>query len=216
MVGVSAVIALVLDRTWFPPHPPAPRRSNQWAELAVVALAFIHLVKAPLDVWLTHRNLRAIANSFDREIAWLEERVEGKTMVVLIRSNMPQSLFVTPTRLDPTIQVRNLSYASGRMLLLRTGPQTIELVAGPQPLFPVGSEDLVRNEDAPLHTGDTVTVPGMRATVVAVREDGTARRVRYEFDHDLDDPQYLWVVEHDMTFREQKLPAPGQGEPLRM
>jgi hypothetical protein len=61
-----------------------------------------------------------------------------------------------------------------------------------------------------------VELSGMRATIVSLRDDGKPRRLRFDFDKDLDDPSYLWVVEKGVTFEEQKLPAPGFGEPLKM
>jgi hypothetical protein len=215
MVGVSAAVAVVLDGTWFPRPLPAPRAGAQWAELIALALAFVHLVRAPLDSWLMHRYLREVAVTFDKQMTWLHDNAEGKAMVIVVRANLFQTLFVTPLRLDGRTPARDLTFGAGRVLMLRTAPRSLEIVSGGQPLFPVGSEDLVRNSDAPLHPGDTVELPGMRATVLALRDDGTPRRLGFEFDRDLDDPSYLWVAENSTGFEEVKLPAPGHGEPLK-
>jgi hypothetical protein len=41
--------------------------------------------------------------------------------------------------------------------------------------------------------------------------------LRFEFDHDLNAPSYLWVVEKaSAVFEEEKIPALGYGEPLSM
>jgi hypothetical protein len=216
MVGVSAGVALLLDGTWFPPPLPTRRAGAQWAELVVLALAFVHLVRAPLDSWLMHRYLRGVAIAFDKQMTWLHDKAEGKEMVIVVRANLFQTLFVTPLRLDGKTPARDLTFGAGRILMLRTAPRSLELVGGSQPLFPVGPEDLVRNSDVPLHPGDTVELPGMRATILALRDDGTPRRLAFEFDHDLDDPSYLWVAENASGFEEIKLPSPGHGEPLRM
>lgn len=215
MVGVAAGVALILDHAWFPGRPLPRRGAAEWVGFVALALAFVHLVRAPLDSWITHRYLRNVALVFDQQMQWLHERAEGKEVVIILRANLFQTLFVTPLRVG-TVPVRDLSFGSGRSLLLRTAPNAIELVAGQQPLFPVGPEDLVRNDDAPLSPGDTVDLPGMKATVLALRDDGTPRRLRFEFDHDLDDPSFLWVVERGAGFEEQKLPAPGFGTPLLM
>ena len=217
MVGVSACVALVLDDVWFPPHAAGRRGAAGWAELIALTLAFVHLVRAPLDSWLTHRYLRSVAFTFEREMAWLHDRAEGKEMVIVLRATHFQTLFVTPLMLGGSVPVRDLSFLSGHVLLLRTSPRTIELVAASEPLFPVGPEDLVRSDDPPLHQGDVTDIAGMRATVVALRDDGTPKRLRFEFDHDLNAPSYLWVVEKaSAVFEEEKIPALGYGEPLSM
>ena len=216
MVGVSAATALILDHAWFPARPQSRRGAAEWTGLVALALAFIHLVRAPVDSWLIHRQLKRLGASFEQQMAWVRERAEGKAMVIVLRANLFQTMFCTPLALDAATPVRDLSFGSGRSLLLRTAPNTIELVAGAEPLFPVGPEDLVRNADEPLVPGETVELSGMRATVVALRDDGKPRRLRFEFDRDLDDPSLLWIVEKGNGFEEEKLPAPGFGEPLRM
>jgi hypothetical protein len=216
MVGVSACVALVLDDVWFPRSAAGPSRGAQWAELVALALAFVHLVRAPIDSWLTHRYQRSVAATFARQMEWLHDRAEGKAMVVILRANHFQTLYVTPLMLDGNVPVRDLSFQSGRVLLLRTSPRAIDLVAGAQPLFPVGPEDLVRSDYPPLYPGDVTDVAGMRATVVALRDDGTPKRLHFEFDHDLNDPSYLWVIQKAAGFEEVKLPSPKYGEPLDM
>ncbi len=216
MLGVAAGVALILDHVWFPRREQPRQGSAEWTALAALALAFVHLVRAPLDSFLTHRELRRIAASFVHEMSWLHDHAEGKSMVVILRANWFQTLFVAPLMIEGTAPVRDLSFDSGRSLLLRTGPNSLELVAGTQPLFPVSADDLVRNPDSPLAEGDTVELSGMRATILALRDDGKPRRLRFDFDKNLDDPSYLWVVEKGGTFEEQKLPAPGFGEPLKM
>jgi hypothetical protein len=215
MIGVSASVALVLDHVWFPPTERPRHGVAEWTALAALALAFAHLVRAPLDAWVGHRELRRLGLNFEHEMKWLHDHAEGKSMVVLLRVNWFQTLFVAPLMIDGTAPVRALSFDCGRSLLLRTGPNAIDLVAGSLPLFPVSPEDLVRNPDAPPAEGETVQLPGMRATIVALRDDGKPRRIHFEFDKDLEDPSYLWVVEKGMGFEEQKLPPPGFGEPLK-
>ena len=216
MMGVAAGLAVILDRTWFPPPGEVRQRDVEWAELMALGLAFLHLVRAPLDSWYAHRNLDRTSWNFERRVTWLHDKAEGKEMVIFLRANLLQTVFSTPLRLDASTPTRTLSFGSGRMLMLRTSEHTLELVATSEPLFPVGAEALPRNSDAPVHVGDTVTLTGMRATVVALREDGTPRRLRFDFDHDLDDPSYLWVTENEKGFWEVKLPPPGHGEPLKM
>jgi len=216
MLGVSAGVALILEHAWFPRRRLPRHGAAEWTALIALLLAFVHMVRAPLDSWLTHRELRRIATNFEHEMAWLHDRAEGKSTVIILRANWFQTLFVAPLMLDGTTPVRDLSFQSGRFLLLRTGPNSIELVSGKDALFPVGADDLVRNPDVPLIEGDTAEISGMRATILALRDDGKPRRLRFEFDRNLDDPSLLWVVEKGANFEEQKLPQPGFGEPIKM
>jgi hypothetical protein len=214
MLGVSGGVALILDHVWFPRRVQPRHGAAEWTALCALGLAFAHLVRAPLDSWLAHRELRRMAIKFEDEMAWMHEHAEGKSMVVLLRANWFQTLFVAPLMVEGEVPVRCLSFDSGRSLLLRTGPNSIELVAGSVALFPVDPDDLVRKPDIPLAVDDSVQLPGMRATIVALR-DGKPRRLRFEFDRNLDDPSLLWVVEKGVTFEEQKLPSPGFGEPIK-
>jgi hypothetical protein len=215
MLGVSGGVALILDHAWFPRRPQPRHGAAEWTALCALSLAFVHLVRAPLDSWLAHRELRQMAYNFEHEMTWMHEHAEGKSMVLILRANWFQTLFVAPLMVEGTTPVRSLSFDSGRFLLLRTAPNAIELVSGSVPLFPVDAEDLVRKPDVPLHVDDTVELSGMRATIAALRDQGAPRRLRFEFDRDLDDPSFLWVVEKGVKFEEQKLPASGFGEPIK-
>jgi hypothetical protein len=106
-----------------------------------------------------------------------------------------------------------MSAGAGRELLLRTGPRTVDLVASDRPLFHVGPDDLFRNVDQ-LRVGDTVTVPGMTATVMQLDDSQMPRRLRFELDADADDPSYAWITEGEDGFREEKPPPIGYGSPV--
>jgi hypothetical protein len=54
----------------------------------------------------------------------------------------------------------------------------------------------------------------MRVTVMQVDDAGLPRRIRFEFDRDLDDPSMLWVTEGGDGFRLEKMAAKGYGEPI--
>jgi hypothetical protein len=109
---------------------------------------------------------------------------------------------------------RVLSVGAGRALLLRTGERSLELVASPLPLFPMGPRDLFRDFDGSLKAGDQVELGGMRAKVLQLDDQSMPRRLRFDFDTDLESPSILWLVEGLSGFREQKLPRTGYGEPI--
>jgi hypothetical protein len=219
MIGVSGIIALVIDRAWFPPVPQ-PRRG--WAELSslvALGLAFVHLARAPIDTLMGLRAVAALNGADTYRMRWVAEHAPGHSEVVAIRTvSAPALVFAPFTIGGPTpVRWRVLTFMSGRPLLLRTGQRAIELVASTaQPLFPVGPGQLFRDRDEVYRAGDVVNLEGMKVTILQIDDkNGLPRRIRYEFDRDLDDPSILWVTEGDWGFREQELPVKGYGEPMQ-
>ena len=103
---------------------------------------------------------------------------------------------------------------SKQALAVRQDATTIDLVVPKGgTFFPTGDDDLFRDLRSPMHTGDSVTVSGMVATIVS---DGKMAppRLRFTFDRDLDDPSFVWLADEVGGMREVKLPSPGFGAPL--
>jgi hypothetical protein len=216
MIGIVAIVALILDRAWFPPVIELRRGTAELSALVGLGLAFAHVVRAPLDTWLAIRAASASASAFETKMAFLRDRPGHQSTVVVLRAESGETTLFAPFVLGAAApeRWRVLSVGSGRALLLRTGDRTIELVANPFPLFPIGPRDLFRDFDAPLRVGDSVAVGGMQAKVLQLDEQGMPRRLRFDLDRDLDDPSILWLIEGPLGFREQKLPKTGRGEPL--
>jgi hypothetical protein len=215
MVGVSAVVALLVDHVWFPRSARPRRGAAEFTELVVLGLAFVHFFRAPLDTWLSQRATRSWAANFEGRLASLSEQVDRSPMVVILRANSSQAIFFSPLRVeDPSARVRTLSLRSGKCLVLRTSARAFDMVAAPPGLFPIGPGDLLR--DIPIRQGDRAELPGMRVTILELHEDGAPRRARFEFDRDLDDPSMVWLIDASSGFREQKLPAVGYGATLEL
>jgi hypothetical protein len=217
-VGIAATAALVMDRVWFPPDGQAEERrgASELSTLVGLGLGFVFFVRAPIDTFAASRAV-AISGEIVRErMLWVRDRIGSADEVVALRANSPSAQLFSPFTVDreTPIRWRLLTYASGRSLLLRTGEKAIELVASPHPLFPVGPKELFRNFSQKLRPGDVVTVAGMRVTIVQVDDAGLPRRIRFEFDRDLDDPSMLWVTEGLEGFRKEKISAKGYGEPI--
>jgi hypothetical protein len=216
MIGVSAIVGLLLDRAWFPPTPPPRRGAAEWASLVALLLGFAHLVRGPLDTCLLEKSTIQASRAFADRIAWLRAHIDRTTSTVFVlRGDTAETVLWAPMMLGDAAPPhwRVLSFASGRSLLLRTGDETLELVASQRPLFNVGPDDLFRSYDA-LRPGDSVTLGSMRATVLKVDDHQMPRRLRFEMDRDLDDPSYQWITEGDDGFREVKLPPKGYGQPV--
>ena len=101
---------------------------------------------------------------------------------------------------------------SDHALLLRTGARSVELVMPHATgFFALGDNDLFRDPNVPLQTGDVSTAGGARVTVVDSGAVGPAR-VRFEFDRDV--ASATWVVETYGGFRDLEIPAVGFGSKL--
>ncbi|HEY8040027.1 MAG TPA: hypothetical protein VIF15_09550 [Polyangiaceae bacterium] len=216
MVGASGVVGVVLDRAWFPPSPEPRRGLAELTALVALALAFAHYVRAPFDTLAVMRASSRGARAYAERIGWVHDHVQrGRSTIFVVRANSPETTLWAPSVLGDAApdRWRVLSVGSGRSLLLRTGPRTLELVASERPLFNVGPDDLFRNLDE-LMVGDTVDVPGMRATVLQIDERQMPRRLRFELDRDVEDPSLEWIAEGDSGFRQEPPPPVGYGAPI--
>jgi hypothetical protein len=213
-IGVSAIVALVVDRAWFAAEPLGRTRTTGLFKAASFVLAFVHLARGPLDSWVSIRETALASRDNNERIGWVRTRAEGSREVVLLRAEHPSSILFAPVMLEGVgpATVRTLSYTRGPVLILRPTSRSLELVSNDSTLFSIGPSDLFRS--FPIEGGSVVDLVGMRATVEKVSDDGRPHRIRFDFDHDLDDPSVVWIVEGARGFRDQKLPAVGYGEPI--
>jgi hypothetical protein len=214
MIGISAGIALVLERVWFPPGVEARSGPAEMSALVALALAFVHIVRAPLDTFQGTRLTTEVAGAIQKRMKWVASHARGHSSVVVVRAESLTTAIWAPCMLGESsgIPWRVLSYEAGRVLVLRPGDRSVELVASPRPIFPMGPRQVFRDFDASLRAGDVVQMDGMKATVLQLDKDGFARRVRFDFDRSLDDPSILWLKESDDGFVEQPPPKTGYGD----
>jgi hypothetical protein len=208
MIGVSAIVALIIDRAWFPPEGVERRGAAELTELAALGLAFVHLVLAPLDTWLANRQSAQATYAFNERTSWVRDHAGGSTTILALRAE--SFLLSMPLMFRDRVRWRLLTLGSPRSLVLRTGDRAIEMVSNPEPLMPNSLQINFRSEL--LRAGDVVDVPGMRVTILQLDSDGAPHRIRFEFDRDLDDPSMFWVAEGPTGFREQRPPSPGYAE----
>jgi len=213
MIGISMIVALVISEAWFPARPPEQRGLGELVSLVAVGLAFIHLVLSSYRGFTAMQAIVSVNATMNRRVEWVRDHAKGKSEIVVLRAETLGGLL--PWMLcDLPLQWRALSFEAGHVLVLRTGEQSLELVAGPSPLFRMGAGQIFRPYGSPLHVGDSIRVRGMTVTVVELEQDGAARRARFDFDRNLDDPSILWIKETAGGFEERPLPRIGQGEPL--
>jgi hypothetical protein len=217
LLGIAPVVALLLDRAWFP-RVIAPRRGQaELTGLVALLLGFTHLVHGPLTSWLVGRHFQQSASSFADHAAELRARLEdpANTDVVVVRGM--GGAFFLPFALDRHGQLParwRILAQTGHVLALRRGPRTLDIVVPPdQSVFPSGPGNLFRNEEVKLAVGDVYEVPGLRATVLELGKDGP-RSVRYQFDRDLEAAPLVWITERYEGFPEAAPPKIGFGVPF--
>jgi hypothetical protein len=213
VLGLAPVVALILDRAWFPPSPLARRGVDELVGLAALGLGFFQLVHGPGTAWLVGAYCRRNTRDFAAGVADLRDRLgdrQGKEIVVLHARS--ENSFFMPFALDPEgrppARWRILA-TTGHVLALRHGARNLELVVSKgQSLF---SWDLFRQSSTSPAGGEVFDTPGLRAKVLEVGPLGP-RRVEFEFDRDLDAPDLVWIVESlQGTYPTITLPQPGFG-----
>ncbi len=218
VLGVAPLVALVLERAWFPAKEEPRRGAAEWTGIVAVLLGFAHLVEAPVTSFVAAWDIRHDAVQFADHARWLQHRVADpeKVDVILPRATWLTVLYgalVMNPGGKPPAHWRVLAL-TGHVLAIRRDAHTLDVIAAKHhEVFPEGRDDLFRSDDAPLRVGDQVTLPGMRATILRSSQ-GRPPAVRFTFDRDLDDPSMLWVVESESGYHDAPPPAPGFGEPF--
>ena len=216
MLGVSAMVAVLLDRAWFPRagEPNVARgRAASLASLAALGLGFVHLVHGPGTSFLAAELHRADATDFDARVAWVRSRVGDPRQAKIGVLRGMAGVFFAPFALDRrgvTPARYQVLTQAGHVLALRRDAYTLELVATQgRGLYPIGERNLYRSVDAPLHVGDEIRVPGLRVTILEVGPLGP-RSARFVFD---EDPETLvWLSDMFESTREIELPSVDFGE----
>ena len=213
MVGTAAAVALVLDQAWF--RAVEQPRLGELVGFVALALGFFHLVHAPVTSWLVGRFYQRSSARFEasaRAFAkGLDDPAGSETMVMRTAGGA----FFLPFALPPEVATPkrwNILAHTGHVLALRRGPRTLELVVPEdQSIYPAGPGNLYRTEDTETASEGTVSVAGMRVTILKRGPEGP-RVVRVEADRDLD--AYTWGVEKKTRFDEVQPPAVGLGKPF--
>ncbi len=215
LLGLAPTLALLLERAWFPAVLPERRGVAELSGLAALAVGFAQLVHGPVTAWLIGEHTRQTSVDFARHVAELRERMPDPDHTDLLVVRGFNSAFFMPFALAadgrPPRRWRVLA-TTGHVLSLRRGPRTLELVAPrDQSMF---SWDLFRDMNATVREGEVFDTPGLRATILEVSPAGP-RRVRFDFDRDLDAPGNLWVVENGKgEYPLAVLPQLGFGQPF--
>jgi hypothetical protein len=213
-IGVAAVSAIVIDHAWFPRGEEEKDRPAEITRLAAMMLGFSQLVHGPATTWLNAHQFQTDAEGLAERGAWLRGAIaDGKSPDTGVVRGMA-AVFFTAFAIDPAGPPPKrwcVLAQTGHVLVLRKDARTFDLVVAPgRSLYPTGDGNLYRSADDPLKKGDTITVPGMTATILEVGERGP-RQVRFVFD---DPDAYHWVQDARDGMKEAELPKPGFGAPF--
>ena len=218
VLGLAPAVAALIEHGWFGASPAPPDRRTQHLRAAAALMAFAHLVHAPVGTWIAARQFHATATAFARRARWLREHIGDApdAEVIVARGDWQSALFgslaIAPGR-PPIARWRPL-VMGGHALLLRRDDRTLDaIIPHGRGFFPAGREDLFRGDDAPLVTGDEITIPGLRVTLLDAGVAGPAR-LRFVFDRSLEDRSLTWITELSDSYREAPPPAPGFGTRL--
>ena len=180
----------------------------------LVGVLIIQMVRAPIKARASGAFTVEMATDFARKFEVVRGSVRsGHTTVLLLRAQSPMSVlwtpFIFPER--PTWVVA--SQSNEAIAVVRTGKKSIEIYPERGPLVSCGPHDGLNTRT--MSEGEVIQIPGRRVTVLKVDSDGCPARVSVEFEHDLDDPNIVWMVETHAGFEEIARPTVGIGVRLQ-
>lgn len=216
-IGFTPIVALVLDDAWFAAGRDVKLPGRAALQLAALLLGFAHFVHGPVTAWLLGSQQRSEASAFAEHEKWLRTHIGEPSQANVVVMRGWAEMFFAPFGLDPQAHPPaswRILAQTGHVLVLRRDPRTLEIIGQPgKSLISTGPSNLFRSEDTPLRVGEKVRVPGMVATVLEVSSAGP-RRVRYEFDRELESIDAVWLVEGVLGYTESAPPKKGFGLPL--
>ena len=221
-LGIAAVVALLLERAWFPPAPEERRGLPELMQVAALALGFVHLVHGPGSTWLTGRHYRITSEAFAAEARDLRRRLadswdgDASRADVVVLRGMGGSFFmpfaIQPNGVSP--ERWRILAMTGHVLAMRRDARTLDLVAPrDQSIFPPGSGNLFRDERSPMRVGESFDLGGMRVTILDVGPAGP-RALRCVVDRDIESAHLAWLTETAEGFPPATVPKVGFGQPF--
>jgi hypothetical protein len=98
-------------------------------------------------------------------------------------------------------------------MLTRVGPRSLELASIGAPMLREPPERFFRPEAFPVHEGDRFDAGNLHATILQAHNGG-AQRVRFDFDHPLDDEHFVLLIAGPEGLVPIEVPAEGKPVPI--
>ena len=189
--------------------------------LPALLLVPVHTLIEPLAVYTEHATFRIahaqiVASLRTPELEAIDLRDKH---VILVAASEPTTgihghlvLHAMGRPLVHSWQV--LSMSIHPHALSRTEQNTLELSSINGAMLQEPPERFFRPAEHPLAVGDVREAGEIRATVVSVRDNGPDR-VRFEFEGDLDSPDYVLLIIDEQGLRGTDMPAVGSTIPVK-
>jgi hypothetical protein len=198
MIGIAGVVGVMVDTAWFGRQTEARHGMEELTALTATLLGFAHLIHGPGRGFLNAQQIKGIAVAFNDRTADLARHLkeEPASEIVVVRGLA--NIFFYGFALE-ALGVHDTHWTvlslTGHVLCLRRDETTVDLVVGPDSgLYPALQGDLYRSVVHPLWAGDAFKMGGFDATVLEAGASG-ARKARFRFSTDVDDPSRIWIGE---------------------
>lgn len=209
MLGLAPVMAQLLEAAWWPAGA-----TSHALRFAALCVGFAQLVHGPATSWLMARAWQHSGETFERDARALRDELGDAPGANVSAVRGIAGAFFVPFALSPggaPPRAWRLLSQLGHVLLRRTGPLDLELVAPKdQSLVPIVAGNLFRPEGKSFSVGQSFDAPGMQVTVLEVCPAGI-RRAGFHFDSVQDT---RWMAESNRGFHIISLPDVGFGKPL--
>ena len=210
LVPASGVVAVLIARgTSEARQRGMSRLARHAATLAVFALAFAHLVAAPILRVAIGTELTRVAEA--QHVQATRAPSCSGLMVVIAAADPTIAMYVPATAAlegrDPGKGLRVLSLAAADHRIENVTLSGFDLVSFRRTPTRSVWELLYRRR--PIPSGTHVTVPPLDVTVIE-DFDGAPTRVRFDFGQPLDSPDLCFVEWRDGRVRSLPPPAPGR------
>jgi len=196
-------------------HPRFWRRPLAWRASRAVLIGLmvcIHLVLAPIGLALIARYPFGRSEFLASCHALPSEPERGRDLIFVNHPLPMEILHLLTTRavdhepLPRSAQI--LAPASTAVLILRTDDHSL-LVRPDSGFFSMPVSRLGYSREHPLTSGQTISLPSMRITIVEMTRDARPAAVLFEFNVPLEDASLQWICWESGRFREFRPPAVG-------
>ncbi len=209
-LGTSALVAAILVTARDTVGAP---RLAKWAALPLAGVALVVMPLAGLATQGTLLTIGRWADEVAQEAELDNETLATTHQVVLAASTHEVGFYLPFIRWKQTGVLadswRVLSVAPHDHRFTRTGPQTLEMEVVDGTLLTGLFEAMFRGPDHPLVVGDVLDAGPLTAEILAVGEPGPSR-VRFQFEGELDGPDYRWLMWTPEGLVRVDLPALGE------
>jgi uncharacterized membrane protein YdcZ (DUF606 family) len=220
-LGASAVVGIIIEAAW-----TDRRRLGQSNQRSVRGVPALGVIGSVIALGLTYAygiesaqeshefasSGAAAEEAFDRSLDFIRARGEERaSTLVVLRGITPPTALTIPFMLHDAApeRFRALTETTGRITVARPGPTVLVITpVDGNSLLRYGTTDPTRAKG--MHVDDAFSVPGMRVTVLAVSSDQEPLALRFDFERDLNDPSFHWLIEGANGFRDATIPPVGK------